>query len=60
MEFMIYGFLTAMVLILVISSYKLYKFFTLKHTDNPYEYEIVEDNGSTYEKVVDRYDTKVS
>jgi hypothetical protein len=59
MEFLIYSFLIIMITILLVSSYKLFKFFTFTKMENHYEYHLVQDDdGSTYEKVIDRYETK--
>lgn len=58
METIALTFIVLVVAIFAYSLFKIVKFFTLKNSQSRYEYEIVEDEGIVYEKVVDRYDIK--
>lgn len=56
METIAFAFFFVVGTIFLYSGIKLLKFFTLKKTNKQYDYEIIEDDGITYEKVVERYE----
>lgn len=58
MDYMAILFLAIISIIFIYSIFKLFKFFTVGKSDSSYEYELIEDEGITYEKVVDRYDNE--